>query len=80
MAFMVFFQGWGVKRGEIAGLNVLWFGYHAQLGTGALQMSGCEAYFPPPFLPLFPANEQHDWGRVNTRAGLILYEGFPSFK
>lgn len=52
----------------------------AQFGTGALQMSGCEAWFSPPqqqqqhhhhhsHLPLDPsrANEQHDLGKVNTQ-------------
>lgn len=48
-------------------LNVLWPCEHAQLGTGALQMSGCEALLPPLLLLLFQASEQHDLGRVNTQ-------------
>lgn len=64
--------------------SVLWPGERARLRTGALQMSGCEAYPPHPtptphplLLLLFQANEQLDLGRVNTQGWVNFVRGFP---
>lgn len=46
---------------------------HAQIRTGALQMSGCD----PPHPHLLQPNDQHDLGSVNTKAGVNSASGLP---